>query len=303
MSTKQDRLPLVDLRADDAEIGRYAALLDSLGIGLLVFAADGSLLERNTQAIAFLGDAPSLWQDENGQPLAAEERPERQVINTRQAVHQRAIGLRGSASAASTWCKASAFPVFASDGGLRRVLLILADLRQHSRVASDSDQLPTHDPLTGVFNQRYIQLLLDDEGRRARRYGTPFALALLAIDNFPELCRADATRSADRLLADVSRLLGTSLREFDMVGRFGDDQFLLILPNVRVNEAMIGLERLRETIEASAASDSGPLLTVSGGVTEYTGEDAGALIERVRSLLAAAREAGCNRLCVNMDIF
>ena len=88
-----------------------------------------------------------------------------------------------------------------------------------------------------------------------------------------------------------------------MVGRFGDDQFLLILPNVRVNEAMIGLERLRETIEASATSDSGSLLTVSGGVTEYTGEDAGALIERVRSLLATAREAGCNRLCVNMDIF
>jgi len=72
---------------------------------------------------------------------------------------------------------------------------------------------------------------------------------------------------------------------------------------VRVSEAIFGLERLRELVEASHWSSSEPLLTISGGVTEYTGEDTPVLIEHVASLLTAAREAGHNRLCVNMDMF
>jgi len=303
MSATQDRLPLVDLRADDPEIGRYGVLLDGLGIGLLIFAADGSLQNCNRQGEAFLGETPTVWVDENGKPLTTEERLETQVIRTAQAVHQRAIGLRiQSSTAAPVWCKASAFPVFAGDGHLRRVLLTIADLRQHGRLASESQQLPTHDPLTGLFNQRYIQVLLDDEGRRARRYGTPFTLALLAIDHFPTASDVDA-HERNRLLNEVGRLISNILREFDMVGHFGSDEFLLILPNVRVNEGMIGLERLREAIEASHRQGSGPFLTVSGGVTEYSGEDSAALLERARSLLDSAREAGSNRLCVDLDLF
>jgi len=303
MSASQDRLPFVDLRADDAEIGRYGVLLDGLGIGLLIFAADGSLQNCNHQAEAFLGQTPTVWVDENGKSLTAEERLETQVIRTGDAVHQRAIGLRAlPTTAAPVWCKASAFPVFAADGLLRRVLLTIADLRQHGRLASESQQLPTHDPLTGLFNQRYIQVLLDDEGRRARRYGTPFTLALLAIDNFPAAPDV-AAHERSLLLSEVGRLISNILREFDMVGHFGSDEFLLILPNVRVNEGMIGLERLRETIEASHLQGSGQFLTVSGGVTEYSGEDSAALLERARSLLDSAREAGSNRLCVDLDLF
>jgi diguanylate cyclase (GGDEF)-like protein len=303
MPESQTRLPLVDLRADDLEIEHYAALLDSLGIGLLAFAADGSVHLRNTRASDLLGDTPTIWEDENGQPLTDDQRLEVQVLHTRKAVHQRAMGIRNQSSSTHTWCKGSAFPVFSNDGKLRRVLLILADLRQHGRMAGDSQQLPTHDPLTKVFNQRYITLLLDDEVHRARRYGTPFALALIAIDRFGDFSRANTIPAEPPVLARVGRLMCKSVREFDMIGRFGSDQFLVILPNVRVNDAMIGLERLRELVEASNASDAEPRLTISGGVSEYTGEDAPALIESVASLLTTAREAGCNRLCVNMDIF
>ncbi|HCZ16605.1 MAG TPA: hypothetical protein DHV85_18860 [Candidatus Accumulibacter sp.] len=307
MTDSPDHLPLVNLCADDDEIGRYAELLDSLSIGLLVFATDGSLQRRNTQAAALLGDTPASWEDENGQPLAAADRLEMQVLQTGQAIRQRAIGIRsgGSRPAAGppTWCTASAFPVFAADGSLRQVLLTLADLSRHNWLASETRQLPTHDPLTGVFTERYISLLLDDEGRRARRYGTPFALALIAIDQFQGLCAAHGAAVGERILSGLGRLLAKSLREFDMVGRFGSDQFLLILPNVRVNDAIIGLERLRELIDSSHANDPQGPLTISGGVSEFTGEETAALIERVRSLLAAARDSGCNRLCVNLDFF
>ncbi len=301
MSASHDDLPLVDLRADDAEIGRYGVLLDRLGVGLLIYAADGSLREVNRQARTLLGETPAVWLDENGRPMSADERLEAQVIRTGQAVHQRAVGLRTQAPARVTWCRASAFPVVVDGGRLRRVLLTISDLRRHRPVACESDQLPTHDALTGLFNPRYVQILLDEEGRRARRYGTPFTLALLAIDNFPVASDAAASHQRHRLLSEVGRLIGNSLREFDRVGRLGDNEFLLILPNVRVNEGMIGLERLRENVEASHRRDGDPLLTVSGGVTEYAGEDIAALLERVRSLLDSARQAGSNRLCVDLE--
>ncbi|MBP9806464.1 MAG: GGDEF domain-containing protein [Candidatus Accumulibacter sp.] len=297
------RLPLVDLRADDVEIGNYAALLDGLNIGLLVFTPTGSVHLRNTRASALLADASGVWQDENGQPLGIAGRPETQVLQTRQAILQRAIGIRNDASGTCTWCKVSAFPVFADDGGLRRVLLTLADLSRYSPLANESRQLPTHDPLTEVFNRRYISLLLDDETRRARRYGTPFALALISIDDFAVLCAANGSPAGERVLGELGQLLGRSLREFDMVGRFGADDFLLILPNVRVNDAVIGLERLRELVDATHWRAAEPRLTISGGVTEYGGEDVPALIERVQSLLIAARAAGGNRFCVDLEMF
>ena len=72
---------------------------------------------------------------------------------------------------------------------------------------------------------------------------------------------------------------------------------------MKLNDAVIGLERLRELIETTHAVHATGPLTISGGVSEFTGEDSAALIESVRSLLAAARDTGGNQLCVNLDFF
>lgn len=303
MTSAQSRLPLVGLRADDTEIGHYAALLDTLNIGLAVFAGDGSLHFCNAQASAMIGEKPIAWVDENGQRLVDEEHLEMQVVHTGEPVRQRALGIRDNDSGATAWYRASAFPVFGEDGRLRRVLLTMTDLSVHSRMTSASRQLPTHDPVSGVFNWRYVSLLLDDECRRAQRYGRPFALALVAIDDLTGIRQAEGAAGEERVLAEIGRLLCKSLREFDMVGRYESDAFLLILPNVRINEATIVVERLREQIEKTHLRDDGTPVTVSGGLTEYTGEDSAALIDCVRSLLNSARDADGNRLCVNLDLF
>ena len=94
-----------------------------------------------------------------------------------------------------------------------------------------------------------------------------------------------------------------SLREMDILGRIGEHEFLLIMPNVRLNDAIIGVERLRETIDQHRFTAANLHITLSGGVTEYTGENATQLIERTSSLLACAREAGHNRLCQDVEIF
>lgn len=301
MPKNQPRLPPVDLRASDAEIAHFGALLDELDIALLVLAGDGACRMRNERAHALLGEQPTSWFDANGQPLADAACPQAEVLHTGHAVHQRALGIGTAEAGVHTWCTASALPVLTESGRLRRVLLVLADIRPQP--AGDEPILPTHDPLTGVCNQRHIVSLLNDECRRARRYGAPLSVALLAIDRFAEFCAADGDDKGERVLARVGHVLARGLRELDMAGRFGADGFLLVLPNVGGSDALIGVERLRGKMEEELPAHGKLRLSVSGGVSEYTGEDPAAVIEHVQSLLASARQAGYNRICVDLDFF
>lgn len=92
------------------------------------------------------------------------------------------------------------------------------------------------------------------------------------------------------------------MREIDIVGRIGIAEFLIILPNVALNDAMIGLERLRLLVEAQELPPAAVKTTISGGVSEYTGENSAPLIERCRSLLEHARDSGGNRFCVDLGV-
>lgn len=302
MSSSPLLAALPPLPVDDREIEHLATLFDCLGMGFVAHAADGSVSLRNAKAAALLGDTPPSWLNENGLPLASDEQPLNQALASRQPVHERIIGIdRGSAP--PTWFKASALPIAGADGNLRRVLLTLLDVSAQRQLAAEVERLTTTDPLTGLSNQAHIVGLLENEIHRAQRYGTPFALAQIDIDQFLPFCEAHGPKTGDQVLADFGRLLRNSIREIDMVGRIGNDEFLLILPNVRLTDAMIGLERIRALIEAHEFADTRFKLTISGGVTEYTGESAALLIERSRLLLLQARGSGRNRLCLDTEIF
>lgn len=301
MPNRQSSSPLVNLRADDVEIGHYAALLDSLDIALLVFAEDASLHFRNARGDALFDNKPLAWIDENGQPIDLPEQAQMQALETAKPAHARIVGLADT-DGSNIWLKAEAFPVLAKDGSVRRALLTLTDISERRTLQNEIEQLSIRDPLTGLFNQRHIMHLLENEMHRARRYGTPFTLAQLDIDHFLPFCAEHGPRTGDSLLAGLGKLLGESMRETDFAGRIGNDEFLLILPNVRLNDAMVGLERLRVLIEAQAFTSAGLNVTISGGITEYTGENMAALVERSTSLLIHARAAGRNRFCLDADI-
>jgi len=290
------------LHADDAKIEQYGDLLDHLNIGLLVFSADASVHRSNTQAKALLGGQPLAWVGENDQPLKPGERPQIAALETATPLLGRIVGLAKD-DGSTTWLKADALPVFADDNSVRRVLLTLTDISEQKSLQGRIEELTIRDPLTGVFNERHVLHLLENEISRARRYGTPFTLAQIDIDLFLPVCEAHGQSIGDDALASVGKLLIECLREIDIAGRTGNDEFLLVLPNVSLHDALVALERLRSAIETQVFTSAGLKLTISGGITEYTGENAKALIERSKSLLDHAREAGRNRFCFDADIF
>lgn len=293
--------PLPNLHADDEEISNYAGLLDSLDIGLVVFSSETVLCFNNKTAERFLGAEPHNWKNDCGQSIPAVEFPTSIAFGVSQPVFDRVLVLEKD-TGTTIRLKANALPVFSANGRVRRVLLTLDDISKERHAKDEQENVRIHDPLTGVFNKQHVMFLLGNEIHRARRYGTPFTLAQIDIDLFLPFCAEQGTERGDLVLMGIGKLLKESLREIDIIGRIGNDNFLLILPNVSLNEALIGLERLRVLIETHEFFDEALRVTISGGIAEHTGETPEALVERTKSLMAHARQAGRNRYCLDMDI-
>jgi diguanylate cyclase (GGDEF)-like protein len=290
---------LPNLQADDDEIVRYATLLDSLGVGLMVFAADATLCLSNKVAGRLLGDAIHKWMNGN-KAVSAAELPLLQVLRNSRPVFGRVMSLTAEGSNPVA-VRVNALPVFAADDSVRRILVTLDDTG-NQRAPSASEVLSIYDEVTGVFDQHYVMYLLENEIHRARRYGTPFTLAQVDIDLFLLFRDAHGDAVADSVLAEVGEVMGKCMREIDIVGRIGFDEFMLILPNVSLKHALVGLERLRAMIETATFGGGKFKLTISGGIIEYTGENPEALVERSRALVINARESGRNRFCLDVDI-
>lgn len=302
MTPTEQQSSVPGLHADDAEIERYAALLDCLEVGLLVYAENAEVCLSNAQARAILNDASPSFTDESGLALSDANQPAIAVLRTRRVIQNCIFGVNDGGTA-SRWVNANALPVLAEDGSIRRVLLTLTDISERHWLEARLEQLSVRDPLTNAFNRRHTLHLLDEECRRSRRYGTPSTIALINIDRFSEINDTYGRAAGDRLLIGIAQRIHEALREIDIVGRYGGGEFLLILPNVHLDGAMIPLERIRAQIEREDFGSAGLSVTVSGGVTECAGDTSVALTERARTLLHQAREAGNNRLCHDVDIF
>ncbi len=301
MNTSQRYSPLPSIHADDEEIRHYSKLLDSLGIGLMVFSKDAALCLKNERARDLFGDTLPNWLDENGQLLDIANHPLNVALRTSQADNQRVMIL-ANGKAEKLWLSVNAIPVLSEQGKPRLILLTMTDISEQRNLRDEVKLLSVRDLLTGVFNREHVLHLLEKEIHRARRYGTPFTMALLDIDDFSELCMEYGSQSEELMLSQLGSLFIKCMREIDITGRMGESQFLLILPNVALKDAMIGLERLRVQVESQTFTEAELRLTISGGITEYTGESSETLVERCTSLMLNACEAGGNRFCLDLDI-
>ena len=166
--------------------------------------------------------------------------------------------------------------------------------------------LAEKDELTGINNRRNILEVLQREIDRARRYGKPLSLAMVDVDHFKSWNDLYGHQTGDMVLASVAQLISSCSREIDSYGRYGGEEFLIVLPETPVDHAILYAERLRTTIEAHGESlvprFPGTSLSVSVGLSALSprGDDADKLIHRADSALYAAKNHGRNRVCVEV---
>src|SRR5438876_98036 len=105
------------------------------------------------------------------------------------------------------------------------------------------------DPLTGLPNRRAMDRLSERELRRRDRYPSPLALGLIDVDHFKQINSHFLLPGGDRVLVDLARCLGASLRNVDLMGRIGGEEFLVIAPETSLDGASVLAERIRVNVE------------------------------------------------------
>ncbi len=165
------------------------------------------------------------------------------------------------------------YGMFAWNNQISRLIIMLtASVLSLALVARSQKllQLATRDPLTGLFNRGYVDDRFAVELSRARRYGNVLAIAVIDADQFKSLNDTHGHLSGDLVLRRIGGLLQDSFRQSDTVGRYGGEEFVVILPETDAEAALLKMESLRKLV-ASAPMVLGPRketvhVTISAGV-------------------------------------
>jgi len=180
---------------------------------------------------------------------------------------------------------------------------IVLDISDRKELENELAEMATRDPLTGLFNRREMSKVLEDEVERAQRYQRPMAVLWIDFDHFKDINDTYGHAAGDSVLRSISRLLLGSVRSVDFVGRFGGEEFVIVLPEMDLDEARDTAERLRRKV----AEQPQPLgdgktvpLTISVGVSVYPehGQNAVALCAAADKAMYLAKDRGRN--CVAM---
>ncbi|MEU7888713.1 GGDEF domain-containing protein [Microbispora bryophytorum] len=190
--------------------------------------------------------------------------------------------------------------------GLNLALLLLVlppvVLLQRSLLHAQLQAAARTDPKTGLLNAAAWQREADTEIARAQRTGDALALVLVDIDHFKKVNDTYGHLVGDQVLAQMAAALRTQLREYDVVGRFGGEEFVVLLPGADVHEARRVAERLRTRVGRMVVPTEQAMVTVtvSAGVAimNVHGEDLIELLAAADLALYRAKELGRDRVCL-----
>ncbi len=175
----------------------------------------------------------------------------------------------------------------------------LANLRLRETLQMQS----IRDPLTGLYNRRYMEQALELEIRRASRYRRPVGMIMIDIDHFKELNDEHGHKAGDLLLETFGRYLLDNLREEDFACRYGGEEFLLVLTEAGLESCRNRAEDLRQGIRSlNMIFEGQPVeFTISVGVASYpeNGRSAEAAIMAADAALYTAKRSGRNRVVVS----
>jgi diguanylate cyclase (GGDEF)-like protein len=181
--------------------------------------------------------------------------------------------------------------------GLQRENL---DLVVRNRMLSE---VSSRDTLTGLYNRWFVLEKIDSELNRALRHGSPMSLLMLDLDHFKLVNDTWGHAAGDLVLQEIGKLLRESCRVYDVPGRYGGEEFCVVLPETRMNNTTTVAERIRQRLETStiACGDASIAVTASIGIAGMEAGDPvvlspADLIERADRALYAAKNRGRNRV-------
>lgn len=191
---------------------------------------------------------------------------------------------------ARRYLSCDAVPIYNHNKELVAVIETLHDLTERKKMEEALTRLATTDTLTGIYNRGKIEESLHQEMARAARYGSPLTILLFDLDEFKKINDSLGHSIGDQVLKEVAATVGKQIRETDMLGRWGGEEFMVLCPGIVAQDAVAIAEKLRQRVEELPIG-----VTISCGIAGcLPGESMDGLINRADKALYAAKHSGRN---------
>lgn len=191
---------------------------------------------------------------------------------------------------------------FNENGEMMGSIAIGQDITSHKLLEMELKRLATHDSLTGLYNRHELMRRLDEDFSRSERYQHPLSILMIDIDYFKQINDQYGHQAGDAVLSRFGSLLSEAIRVVDYAGRYGGEEFLVVLPETHFDMALEIAERLRSKIESEDWSQNvgkSEKITISVGVVSYPEVmgSADQLVLVADQALYQAKNTGRNRVC------
>jgi diguanylate cyclase (GGDEF)-like protein/PAS domain S-box-containing protein len=289
--------------APDSE-AMLAAVLDSIGEGVVVADPEGRLLLANPAARELLGiEHPGAsaaeilrgYEADTITRLQDHDQPLKRAIRG-EAVTDEDIYHRPPGTARGRFLSVNARPLIDAAGAVAGGVLTFRDVTERRRVEDELAHLSLHDALTGLPNRTFFLENLDKAIARARRGRSRLALLLLDLDHFKQTNDRLGHDVGDRLLVEVARRLASGLRAGDFVGRLGGDEFVVLFENFGHDEHAASLASKIVDVLAPPIGIDGHEVVVSASIGISTfpecGDDSASLMKTADVAMYRAKESG-----------
>ena len=176
------------------------------------------------------------------------------------------------------------------------VVFLIMNIIRKNKLEEELENLATIDRLTSVFNRYKIDMALNEQIEIANRYHRPMSVIFLDIDHFKKVNDKYGHKIGDFVLVELAKVINQNIRKSDIFGRWGGEEFLIILPETSLDKAAILAEKLRKIIQYHDFKKVG-VITISLGVTQYIeGNKIADIMTRVDKLLYRSKENGRNQV-------
>ncbi|MDH3362125.1 MAG: GGDEF domain-containing protein [Gammaproteobacteria bacterium] len=167
-----------------------------------------------------------------------------------------------------------------------------------------AENLVRVDALTGVLSRRAVLEALDAEVERAKRYGSALACLMLDLDRFKRINDTYGHQFGDKVLHRIAQVITEHCRTNDHLGRYGGEEFLIVLPETRIDGAIMFAERMRLAVAETCLDRNEERITLSIGVAEWRNGDgsSGSLVAKADRALLEAKAAGRNHVVANQPV-
>lgn len=185
-------------------------------------------------------------------------------------------------------------------GEEKRQITFIKDITERKNIEKRLKELSIRDELTQIYNRRYILKKLTSEIEKPNEGGRPLSISLIDIDHFKKINDTFGHMVGDEVLRSIAEMLQENLRSGDYVGRYGGEEFLIILPNTELEEALEAIQRVKTKINRLVWEAKELRTTFSGGIVEINSKKTHfklkEVIVEVDKLLYRAKNNGRNRI-------